>query len=248
MRLDRTLAAVLGLALAVTLAAPAAGQVILDADFDDKTVDVPIGTGGAVVGEPISTGAPNVTAYVRSSPFATHSLEIADASSVTSGSATFNFLGDEEVTSGLLTFELDLWVPVAEQFVVQIREPTFASQSFFSLRLQNDLKLYVSDADTGGGAFYVGDYPEGRAFEVRVVFDMDAGTYDLRVDGQLLLDDETHGVVGRGVGSLRVGADFDTDLDGEIYVDDILVTKGVVPVFEDGFESGGTTAWSSVVP
>jgi len=244
MRLERIFSPVLVLALA----APAAGQVILDADFDDKTVDVPIGTGGAAAGEPISTGEPNVTTFVRSSPFATPSLEIADASSVTSGAPTFNFLDDEEVTSGLLTIELELWIPVAERFVVQIREPTFASASFFSLRVQDDLDLYVSDADSNGGAFYVGVYPEGRAFGVRIVFDMDAGTYDLWVDGQQLLDDETHGVVGRGVGSVRVGADFDTDLDGEIYVDEIRVTKGVVPVFEDGFESGGTTAWSSAVP
>jgi len=128
-----------------------------------------------------------------------------------------------------------LWVPVPEDFIVQIREPTFASASFLTLRLQQDGVVAFSDAEPGG-ATVVGTYPVGRAFPLVITFDQDAGTYDVELDGMLLVIAEPHGVMDRGVGSLRIGVDFDRDLDGVIHVDDLLVVDDVLPLFADGFE------------
>ena len=69
----------------------------------------------------------------------------------------------------------------------------------------------------------IGSYETGRLCPIMLSFDMDAGTYDVWWDGMLVLDDETHAIAGRGVGSIVIGTDSDVDLDGRFYVDQISV-------------------------
>lgn len=218
-------------------------QVLLDADFDDKSIDTPIGLGGAEVGEP--TYLSSVSAMVRDSPMASSALEFQDIVTSGTGFARFDFLDLAEVTSGVVRITCELWFAEFEDFTFDIRESGSASRTFATLKFQSSSTIRWGDFDTPGNN-PIGTYEIGRPLQLRFEYDMDAGTYELELDGELLLEDETHGITDRGVGSVSMGCDNDADLLGALYVDNLYV---VTPhVFADGFESGTTDEWSSVVP
>jgi hypothetical protein len=58
-------------------------------------------------------------------------------------------------------------------------------------------------------------------YPVMVVFNMFAGTYDVVLDSRLVLQNESHGVASRGVGSVLFGCASDPDTSGRFFVDAI---------------------------
>jgi hypothetical protein len=204
--------------------APVGAQsVILDADFDDKTVDMPVGTGGPDVGEPTDYDG-DLMGFVRSTPFATPSLELQDTVDFGARLARFAFTPQAEVTAGIVSMHMDLWFSEIDNYLVYVREHQFSALSFFSLRFTSGGVFSLTDA---GGSVSVtsNSYVAGQALSLDIVFDMGAGTYDLLIDQVLVVDDEPHGVEpGRGVGSILLGTGNDSDVAGTFYVDNILVT------------------------
>lgn len=226
---------------AVSAVSPVSAQLLLDAGFDDKTIDAPIGTGGAAVGEP--TLVSYATAIVRSSPFISPSLEIQDDDDYYSGYVNFDFLEDAEISSGLVSITFDTWFPAVENFILGVRESGFAACYYLDLEFQDDGDVKVWDST--GGVTIENTYPTGRVVPVEIVFDMDAGTYDLHYDGSRVLDDRAHGVEsGCGVGSVYFGIYDDPDYDGAYSVDNISATAYL---FKDGFETGDFSEWSIAV-
>jgi hypothetical protein len=73
----------------------------------------------------------------------------------------------------------------------------------------------------------IGDYEPGRPIAMAVVHDLDAGTYDVWIDGALTVDDAAHGITGHGIGALLFGCAHDADLEGRFNVDDIRVSDTV---------------------
>ncbi len=211
-------------ALLVLIGASATVQadtVYLQADFDDKEIDVPIGTGGAAVGEPVNVGS-QITAIVRSEPFPTPSLEIADNHESTAGTARFEFLGSEEVSSGMLYMAADLWFAAHENFAIFIREQGSSACSFASIYFSDGGGVDVGDA--GGHHGLVGLYEIGRIVPLMLVYDLDLGTYDFWFDGELLLADEPHDVTTcSGIGTFLFGCLHDPGFEGRMYVDNIHV-------------------------
>ncbi|MFO7688982.1 MAG: hypothetical protein R6W83_00245 [Cryobacterium sp.] len=240
---DLTVFVLLGGVLAVGI--PAQGQILLHATFDDKAVDVPIGTGGPAVGEP--TWIADVTATVRATPLPSPSLEITDNDTYYAGSVAFSFTGDVEVTSGLLSVSADLWFAQYEGFDIFFREQDSAANMFLDLAFNSF--GYVSAWDQGGLVVAAIPYAIGRVVPLRVLFDMDQGTYDVFLDGTRIVADESHNVVGAGVGVGRVffGVTNDENLVGTLYVDNLTAATDDL-VFFDAFETGTTLAWSSTVP
>jgi hypothetical protein len=53
---------------------------------------------------------------------------------------------------------------------------------------------------------------------------MDTGTYDVWLDGELIVEDLAHGITDRGVGNVLFGCGTDSDLDGHFNADAISVT------------------------
>ncbi len=185
------------------------------------------------------------SAIVRSGPMTSNSLEIQDIVDFGSGSVRFQFLGDAEITSGLVRITCDLWFIDEESFSFGVREEGGSSKSFVTIRFTSSGFVNFVDADTSG-LNVIGDYEAGRALPLVLEFDLDAGTYDLVLDGEMLLDDEPHGVTGRGIGAVYLGPNSDATLDGTLHLDNLRVE--VPPVFADGFESGDASMWSSQTP
>jgi hypothetical protein len=216
------------LLLTIGVIGPAGADTIyLQADFDDKTIDAEIGTGGPEVGEPVFVSY-SVLATVRGGPFATPCLELQDDDTYASGFARFEFLGNAEITTGLVVLSADLWfhsLSPGFRFMLAIRESDGTAEEFATLYFQDDGSVWAWDEDSYHGT--VASYAVGRPVPLMFTYDMDGGTFDLWLDGQLLLDDEPHGVVGRGVGSIYFGCLDDSDLEGQFCVDNIVVTDSV---------------------
>jgi hypothetical protein len=163
-----------------------ADQVFLEADFNDKVIDEPIGTGGAAVGEPFEV---------------------------------------VEITTGTVVVAADLWFDAladGDSCKVDVREHSSNQSQFAELVFTEDgsIKLDYGGSSTG----VIGQFVTDRAFRVILDFDMDGGTFDVWLDGMLVIDDLAHGVTDRGIGKVRFGTLFDADSDGRFYVDAIKVT------------------------
>jgi len=214
----------------IILSAPAlADTIYLQATFDQEPVDMPIGTGGAAMGQPTYADG-NVLATVRSEPMSSNCLELQDNSDYYAGIVRFELLESAEITSGLAAITFNLW-PVAlspgYDFTVRIAEQGGSAWKFAHLFFAADGELRHSDENTEEQG--IGDYTVGHTIPVALVFDLDTGTYDVWLGGVLLLDDEEHGITERGVGRIVFTCIHDGDLVGNFYVDDILVTDTFTP-------------------
>jgi hypothetical protein len=227
-------------AMLYPLSALGAAHVYLDANFNDKAIDAPIGAGGASVGEPTEVDN-TIFAVVRDGPMGSPSLEIQD-NHLWAGGASFQLLGQAEVTTGILDIAADLWfdtladgancaIKICEQGTFQSR---FSDLAFFA---NGSVELTYGESSSAG---IIGQFVAGRVFRVILEFDMDAGTVDVWLDGVKVVDDLVHGVTDRGIGGVRFCALFDEDFNGHFYVDNIKVT--------DYFEAVPTedTSWGRV--
>jgi hypothetical protein len=234
------LAALLAGAIA---AVPAlADEIYLQADFDNKPVGEPIGTGGAAMGEPVSVD-PRVTAIVRDTPLPTPCLEIADNHDYAAGVAAFELLGSIELTTGITAITCTLWfeqIGDGCEFLIYVREQGSSAHDFASVRFKDSGTVSAFDAEGSLGT--IGAYEAGRQLPLAIVLDMDAGTYDIWLDDTLLVDDETHGITDHGVGSVKWGCSGDSDLEGRFYVDDILVSDTFTPAPVTPARWGGVKA------
>jgi hypothetical protein len=223
----------------VLAAVPAAADTLLSAGFSGMTAGQPVGTGGPTVGEP--DNIQGCVATIRGTPFPTTCLEMDDENSVGSGAVHFGFLDDAEVTTGVVEISAKFWFTEYESFTFSVREPHFAAHSFTDVYFGEDGSVFVNDA--AGPAGVVGAYQLGRAFEMFIIHDLDAGTYDIWWDGALTLNDRAHGIVGHGVGGLYAGIDWDPDVDGVFYMDDLHVTTGPFTANESMTWGAVKTIW-----
>jgi hypothetical protein len=203
-----------------------APKYYLRANFNYKTVDAPIGTGGAEIGEPVSVD-PSITAIVRDAPMLTPSLEIEDDADYSAGYARFEFIGSEEVVSGLLVAEAHLWFDVFDDYWIRIREQGSATAKFSDLYFSPTGRILVEDA--GGAVDGEGTYELDRVVMVRIIHNLDAGTYRVIIDGTEIVTNEPHDVVGHGIGRLYFGCHHDADYTGRFYVDNIQVAQVTQP-------------------
>ncbi|MCD4706082.1 hypothetical protein K8R61_03310, partial [bacterium] len=195
---------------------------LLFANFNDKTVNAPIGTGGPLVGEPVSVST-KVTAIIKNNCMGSHCLAIADNDDYSAGTARFEFINGVEIKSGTLIIEADLWFHSYNRYNIYVRENGTASKSFISIHFASSGAIGCSD----GNSSYIGNiahYDINRKIHIKLIFDMDMGIYDIWFDGSLILSDESHGITDRGIGSVLFGLGHDADYDGEISVDNITVT------------------------
>jgi hypothetical protein len=227
MRTVLVLAAVLGCALR---AAPVmAIQIYLQADFNDKTLDAPIGTGGPAVGEPVSLSAPSSAVVVRGAPMPTPSLQITDDSDCCAAGARFEFLDDAVITDGNLVIRADLWIRSGDSrgYTIAVREQSFSAEDFLSLNFGPSGLVYCTDAGGLVGSGPVGSYQSDRVIPVRIAFDMEVGTYDVSVDGAQIVFDEPDGVAaGVGIGAVLFNYNNDAGVGDCFYVDNVFVANG----------------------
>ncbi len=210
------------LLVSLLAAAPAAADIILDVDFEGQPLDQVIGTGGAAAGQPYDIY--NCTPIVRDGPMGSYCLEIEDIADFGTGNVLFAFLDDAEIVTGTVEIVCDLWFDYLELYHFYVREQGSSGQEFLTAYFLDGGAVAFHDQSGFAGS---ATYEVGRSIRLRVLYDIDAGTYDLWWDGTRVITDRAHGIVGRGVGSIIVGTDHDEDLDGLFYIDDLRVETDV---------------------
>ncbi|WP_395682125.1 hypothetical protein [Dokdonella sp.] len=225
-----------GLAMYAAMTAAHAGNepgaVLLEANFNDEPIDQQIGTGGPELGEPISI-VPGLSAIVRAGPMSTPSLEFSEAAGGNALSARFEFIGGEEVIHGDLNIHMRIKAAQFDMFDVNVREPGTAAQKFTKIIFAGSGDISLSDEN--GSLFAVGSYSVNVVHELAILFHMDEGTYDVKLDGVSLVSARAHGVTERGIGSVLLGTDSSTTPGALFYVDRLRVTRGD-GIFRNGFD------------
>lgn len=206
---------------------------LLLADFDDHPVGEPIGTGGAELGEPIIVDA-DVSAIVEQ-PVGMNRVLAMEADSLTTGSGvTFELLGGVGVEEGWTAFRFSLAFPVTVGVNIYVREPGGAAQAFTTLALSPDGSIVASDE--AGVVGEIGTYSAAQILRFSIEHDVDAGTYDVRVNDVVLLDDRAHGVVGSGIGRLIFNFEF-AQGPTRVLIDNVNVVATLPDrIFRDGFD------------
>ena len=232
------------LLLALLLSTPviAGTTVLLDCDFDSEPLDTEIATGGAAVGQPYSATAP---AFVRSTPFATPSLEIGD-DATSAQSVRFEFLNNWSLSAGVLTLSMNLWFHTPGQYTnLYIREHQWSAQSFLNLRFNGTGGVQRSYAGSGGYTT-VGSFQFNMAQPLTIAFDLDAETASATLDGTPLFTDQPFGYDPIGIGAILLGMDSDVDSLGTVSIDDLVVTSTADPSPVDAASWGRIKAdWRS---
>lgn len=227
------------LALGNWALADSPGPVLL-ADFADKPVNQPIGTGGAAQGEPV-TISPSIDAVVRAAPGGGRELELAVGSFPSTQSVRFGFLDSEEVTVGRLKSRIELRLGSADQFSqvsLLMREAGGSAQSFLNLLLFFDGEAVLTRSGLPAMRF-----PDAALLSslnvIDILYDLDELTFSLCMNGLLLAADLVPGIqTKRGIGSLLLSLPANTDT--VVWLDRIEVTKGTTSdrLFSDRFQEG----------
>lgn len=215
--------------------APEGGPItLLLADFDDKTVGQPIGTGGAAVGEPVIIDA-GVSAIVEQPVGVNRVLALEADALPQTGGVGFELLGGVGIEQGVALMRVGLFVPALCNFKFYVREPDFSAENFTTVSLGSDGSISVNDEN--GSAGQIGTYVAGQIQRFSIEHDLDAGTYDVLLNDVVLLDDRAHGVVGAGIGQFLMKFEF-AQPPARVLIDNVQVEASVAPdrIFDDGFE------------
>jgi len=192
---------------------------LLVADFDDKTIDAPIGTGGAAVGEPVYMYPPDI-GIVRDNPMTTPSLEIPDVSVSDGESVWFTFINSEQVGEGTLVARMDLWLTDTDPHIINFGTDWATPVLGLNFRLPD---LIVLD---GIVPFKVCELEleTDEKLSLMVVFHRDRKGYDLWLNGELVFSDNLrYWDAEAPIGQISMYNLKDNNSSGAMYVDNISV-------------------------
>lgn len=201
-------------------------QAILEADFDDRVPGDPIGTGGAAAGEPLTLGS--LSTLVLDLGGGDLALRVDnDLSSTSARRLRWGFLDDQEVTEGTLVIRFTMRPSALDRYSLLIREALGSSRNFMSMSFSETGVISISDA-AGVALVASGAYSAQTEHAVELRFDMDLGTYEFALDGSTLLEERSHGIGDRGIGSVLIG--YQANSAGSDFVlDDLRVLAPLPP-------------------
>jgi hypothetical protein len=208
-------------------------QVYLDATFDDKVIDAPIGTGGGALGEPVWVWT-QCDATVRSAPCVTPCLEIMQKSSDSPGKVVFELIDTAYPISGMVVVQINLWFEqLGDGHEYDLRVfPWVTSESLLQMIFKDDGRVIIFG--TGIDTQTIGTAPVGRLFPLFLAFDLDARTYSIWLDEANLVANQPLGFTQEVLRQIWIGPDQSPVVGSRMWVDRIRVTDWMpsVPVLE----------------
>lgn len=222
------------------LAADHAAHLLLDAHFDDKPPGQPLGTGGAVLGEPtyISPALQAVVAEDASNP-GNHLLDLSGQNLAGTAAMHFDFLDNAEVNQGLVRASALITLPTAGfgLATLYLREHGSNMHTFTTMTFFNSGIISVAD-NLGTMPILPMSIPFDQPMQVEIIHDLDQRSYDVLINGVALVQERAHGVEARGIGRIGFGLGRHSDsVHGQVLIDDVVVAQ-LLPdaIFGDGFE------------
>jgi hypothetical protein len=200
-------------------------STVLSADFQAFAAEQPLQPGSAAEGRPASID-PNIHVLVRDSPMATRSAQFAWSQVVGSGAVRFEFVDAAEPRTRIVSVQFDLHPQVTDRYSVFLREGKGASQNFGDLLFAANGAVRANDA--AGSTLLPWTWQVGRTYAIQWLHDLDAGSYDLRVDNRVVLAGRGHGIdlsdpAQAGVGSVSFGLDNGASANAVASIDNLLV-------------------------
>jgi hypothetical protein len=211
-------------------------KTLLAADFDDKPVGAPIGTGGAEAGEPIALG--NLDTEVIDLGGGNRALRVSNDLSVTNARRLRFGLGDAaEVDEGMLVLSFRFRTSALDRYSVLVREAGGSSRNFLALEFDNLGNLRMGSAAESN--VLLGTYEAATDYLFRLVFDLEERTVSVLRNNDALAVSRPVGVADRGVGGLLIGylssssgSAFRLD---EVRARRLVDDSGFVPVLDASF-------------
>lgn len=212
--------------------------LVLDADFENKSLGDPIGEGGPELGEPISIPSIGINTEVVSDLTGNQGLRVYRTPSNSAKNLRWEFLNEREETKGIVVISAEVVFAEYDNYIFSIRKNGLSGSSFNTISFTDGADVSISDAN--GGMLNVANYQIKTNYLIKWVFDMDMGTYDLYFNDNLIVDSRQHGVTtGRGVGSLLTGFQSISTLNASFVIDNIQVGVSALLddiIFESGFD------------
>ncbi len=235
--------ALLALLPAVLAAGPSGGAgsgapawtTVLSADFQAFGAEQSLVPGSAAEGRPASID-PNLSVLVRDTPMASRSAQFSWIQVIGSGAVRFEFVDGAEPRTGVVSVRFDLHPQVPDRYSVFLREGDGAAQMFGDLLLNGTGTVRANDS--AGSTLLPWTWQPGRTYALHWLYDLDAGTYDLRVDGRVLLAGRGHGIdlsdpAQAGLGSVSFGLDNGASANAVASFDNVLVRHAASIQAED---------------
>lgn len=179
--------------------------VLLKADFNDKQLNAPLGTGGAIFGEPTSITS-GLSAIVRAAPLATPSLHLSQTTVTAEKTARFALLGGAEARNGELKVGFTVRTPpVLDTFRMRTLKPSGSSFLFGGVEFTSAGKIRTLHDLNGNTDFF--DYAPNTTYRIDLVYQLAAGVYDIYIDDKIRFPGVKHIVSTpeQGISALEFG-------------------------------------------
>ena len=201
-------------------------DVVLDADFQDKTPGAPIATGGAALGEPVSIDAGLDTEIVDtgSGELALH--VVGPSSNPTALGLRWRPLDGIEVESGTLYIDVAFTPEALDKFGIGVFEADGVTRNFGSLAFSSGGDIVAADA--AGSIGVVGSYIAGSTISLHYQFDLDAQTVTVLDGASTLYSGRAYGVADRGIGQVVFGMLSGSSSGSPFRIDDLTVSGTAV--------------------
>ncbi len=207
----------------------------LGADFENKILGDPIGTGGAALGEPVSIDNGLITEVVESG-MGNQALILQHTSNSTQG-LEWELLGDIEFTTGTIDVSMDLNFPTLDQYSITFVNARDADNFFTLVTFAATGSIGVTD--NNGFAGFVGNYQADQDYQLKITIDSDNGLYDVEFDGNTLLGDHPHDFnSGNGMPLLFTSFQSSAEMNSIMVIDNVEVRAVLLDslIFSNGFE------------
>lgn len=200
-----------------------APRYALYADFDNRTAGDPIGNRGATFGEPVDLG--NLDANVVENTPGQNRLRISnDLSNPGARRLRWQLMGAAEISEGEVRISFDLTPSARDNYSVLIRESTASAKTFLTLGFSSTGLISASDAmGTINQTAYAANVP----LHFELIFDMDARTSRMSINGASIFSGRAFGIPDRGVGRLLVG--YGSGSSGSTFDLDNVSISGALP-------------------
>jgi len=215
------------LTLIISTSAVMADTILL-ANFNNKPLNQPIGTGGAAAGEP-TTVAPVIDAIVRASPGGGRMLEMFMEQLPSTQAVRFQFLENQEVQSGELLIKARIRLAAEDEFSnigILLREANGSSQSFMNMNLFSlNRRLQIQRPGVPVTSF-LNVLNLSDANDLTILYDLDDMHISVCLNGSLLVAElPTLFESTRGIGGLLVSM-VGTSGDTLVNLEELLVQRG----------------------
>lgn len=204
--------------------------MLLDADFNQQSLNERIGTGGAAAGQPVfvTTG---LTALFQPALFFTPALRLSQADFGTPQPAHFEFIQNAQVNGGELRIGVRVLSTMSgDSFSITMSEQGSSSGTFGTLTFlsNGDVRTY----DSGGSAVVTTHAAAvEQQFEFRYRFG--AGRYDIYVDRVLKVANRP---IPAGINIGRITAATTATTFGRWVIDDLYAYRVNDVIFRNGFD------------